>query len=73
MARQIARERKRREIEPVVNLLDELRNDPAVVKDEEFKKTLGDLHDFTSRLSRLSELFLSSGKNWLAKIINRLT
>jgi DNA-binding transcriptional regulator GbsR (MarR family) len=73
MARQIARERKKREIEPVVNLLEELRREKAVDQDPEFQKTVGDLHDFTSRLMKLSEIFLSSGKNWLARIISKIT
>ncbi|MFA0963980.1 GbsR/MarR family transcriptional regulator [Roseivirga sp. BDSF3-8] len=73
MARQIARERKRREIEPVVNLLEELRKDKEVAQDPDFQKTVSDLHGFTSRLTNIADVFLGSGKNWLTNIIKKLT
>src|ERR1044071_3312342 len=55
IARRIAKERKKREIEPVLNKLKMLQDaeiDAKTAKGKEFKKTVDSIHDFVERMDK---------------------
>ena len=73
VARRITKERSKREIEPVLKVLNELKNVDAESPEEiQFKKTLHDLEDFTSKLNSLVDKFVKSDSNWFYKTMLKL-
>jgi DNA-binding transcriptional regulator GbsR (MarR family) len=74
LARQVSRERKRREIEPVLHVLREVQNVTGEDKKAvtEFKKVTRDLHDFTTKIDGVMEKFSKSDQNWFYKILLKL-
>jgi len=74
LARQVSRERRRREIEPVLKVLEEVHsvsgeNKKAVA---EFKKVTKDLHDFTGKVDSIIDKFTKSEQAWFYKLLMRL-
>jgi DNA-binding transcriptional regulator GbsR (MarR family) len=70
MAQNIVEERKKRELEPVLNLLTQLKNvelegDKEAV--EHFKKLVNELDDFIKQLDQLSEIWLKLKDNFFFK------
>jgi len=65
VAKRIARERKKREIEPVLRELSQLEkvddDDPEAPK---FVKTVRDIHDFASKIDSSVETMLKADENW---------
>ena len=74
LARQVSRERKRREIEPVLTVLHEVQTVTGADKKSiaEFKKVTSDLHDFTSKIDGIMEKFGKSDQNWFYKLLMKL-
>lgn len=74
LARQVSRERRRREIEPILKVLEQVQDvsgdEKAKVK--EFKKMTSELKDFTSKVDGLIEKFIKSDKNWFLKMLLRM-
>ncbi len=70
MAQNIVEERKRRELQPVLLLLDQLKNE-EIEGDKEavdhFKKVMQDLDDFIKQLDQLSEIWLKLKDNYFFK------
>jgi len=68
VARKITEERTKRELEPVIKVLKELKevkgNDKEVKR---FKKTIIDLESFTSSLNSIIKKFIKSDENWFYK------
>lgn len=67
IARRIAKERKRREIEPVLNKLKQLQDaevDAKSAKGKEFKKTVDGIHDFVERMDKGVDMALRADENW---------
>lgn len=67
IARRIAKERKKREIEPVLQKLTELQNadvDAKSAQGKEFKKTVGSIHDFVERMDKGVDMALRADENW---------
>ena len=67
VARRIAKERKKREIEPVLQKLSELQNAEVDAKSpngKEFKKTVGNIHDFVQRMDKGMDMALRADENW---------
>ncbi len=66
IARQITKERRRREIEPVIEVLEDLQK--TNIKDSEegrlFKKSTGDLLRFVKRADKLAEVIGKADENW---------
>lgn len=64
--KQITKERKKREIEPVLKILDELQqvNDNSV-EAEEFKQVLGDLSKVTTTVNGILEKAIKADEHWL--------
>jgi len=74
LAKQVSKERRRREIEPVLKVLSEVQtvsgdNRKAVA---EFKKVTGDLYDFTNKVDGMIETFTKSDQTWFYKLLMKL-
>ena len=65
--KQITKERKRREIEPVLKVLDELQNDVTDTSEEAkvFKKVMGDLSSVTTTVDSLLDKAIKADEHWL--------
>lgn len=73
VATAIARERKKRELEPMISLLSELKRTGGGSKDAEaFRKVAADLHDLTGRLDAVLERSLRSDVQWFLKAASTL-
>jgi DNA-binding transcriptional regulator GbsR (MarR family) len=67
VARRIAKERKKREIEPVLQKLNQLQQaeiDAKSPQGKEFKKTVGNIHDFVERMDKGVDMALRADENW---------
>lgn len=70
MAQNIVQERKKRELQPVLDLLDKLKTDKVQGKKEEvehFQKLMTELEDFIKQLDQLSEIWLKLKDNFFFK------
>ncbi|MDB5257415.1 MAG: ArsR family transcriptional regulator [Chitinophagaceae bacterium] len=70
---QVAKERKRRELDPIIKLLNEITvvdGDTAEVK--EFRKVTKDLQKFAGQTESVLDLFIKSKDNWFFKILGKL-
>ncbi len=64
--KQITKERKKREIEPVLKTLDELQQvDDNSEEGEEFKKVLKDLSNVTNKVNGILENAIKADEHWL--------
>ena len=67
IARRITRERKRREIEPLKNVLKELSHLKHSKKDKDvkqFTQTVGELHRFVEKMDKSMDFLLKADENW---------
>ncbi len=70
MAQNIVEERKRRELQPVLTLLDQFKNEEIDGPKEEvehFQKLMLELEDFIQQLDQLSEIWLKLKDNFFFK------
>jgi DNA-binding transcriptional regulator GbsR (MarR family) len=74
LARQVSKERRKREIEPVLQVLGEIQNVSGENKKAvaEFKKVTGDLFDFTNKVDNMIEKFTKSDQTWFYKLLMKL-
>ncbi len=74
LALQVTKERRRREIEPVLEVLKELKEvkDGDREKVAEFQKVTADISDFAGKVDGLLERFVKSGKNWFYMLLMKL-
>lgn len=73
LARQVSRERRRREIEPIIKVLSQVQKVEGSGKDvEEFKQVTGDLKDFSHKVDGVLDKFVKSDQNWFLKLLMRL-
>jgi len=74
LAKQVSRERRRREIEPILNVLEEVQKVSGDNKKElaEFKKVTGDLFDFSLKIDGMIEKFTKSDQTWFYKLLMKL-
>lgn len=71
--KQITKERKKREIEPVLKVLDELKDiDDASEDGENFKKVLGDLSSVTTKVNSMLEKAIKADEHWLLSNFTKL-
>ena len=73
IARQIAQQRRKRELEPVIAALSELKKETP--NDEEHKELLervNDLEDFSLKVDGMLEKFVKSDENWFYKVLLKL-
>jgi hypothetical protein len=74
VARAIARERRKREIAPVVDLMaDFAKADLGQSEDAQaFKAVAGDIHRFSNKVDNLIDKFSRSDENWFYSKLLRL-
>lgn len=73
LAKQIAKERKKRELEPIQKVLNQLSDVEGDGKDlQEFKKMTGEISKFANEAETILDLFSNSKSNWLYKIIGKI-
>ena len=74
LARIIANERRKREIEPLLRTLNNVQQVEGDSSEEliEFKSVTSELLDFSNRVDGLFEKFSKSDKNWFYKILFKL-
>ncbi|HCM34098.1 MULTISPECIES: GbsR/MarR family transcriptional regulator [Chryseobacterium] len=73
--KQITKERRKREIEPVISFLEELRNidDDESEEAKEFIKLMNDFSSVTGKINNIMDLAIKSDDHWLVgKITNLL-
>jgi DNA-binding transcriptional regulator GbsR (MarR family) len=65
--KQVTKERKRREIEPVLKVLDELQNDVTATTEEaqQFKALMKDLSSVTNTVNGILEKAIKADEHWL--------
>jgi DNA-binding transcriptional regulator GbsR (MarR family) len=62
---QILRERRKRELVPILNLLGDLEsNDISDDKSEHFKKVVGDIHSFGNKTNKILDKMSRADENW---------
>lgn len=73
MARVIAKERKRREIDPIMDAIHKLKDVKGDGPEEqEFRKMLTDVGGVTGQVSGVVEKFIKSDSNWFLKTLMKL-
>jgi len=74
LAKQVSRERRRREIEPILNVLEEVQKVSGDNKKDvaEFKKVTGDLFDFSLKVDGMIGKFTTSDQTWFYKLLMKL-
>ena len=74
LARQVSRERRRREIEPVMKVLEEVQSvSEGDKKDiEHFKSVTKELGDFTNQVDGALDKFIRSDKNWFFHVLMKM-
>ncbi|MEH0153823.1 MarR family transcriptional regulator [Limibacter armeniacum] len=74
LAVQVAKERKKRELEPILKVLSEVNSVEGDSHEvEEFRKVTTDLHQFASQSDMVLERFINQKSNWFLKILGKLT
>jgi DNA-binding transcriptional regulator GbsR (MarR family) len=74
LAKQVSRERRRREIEPILNVLAEVQGVTGDNKKEvaEFKKVSKELFDFSLKVDGMIDKFTKSDQTWFYKLLMKL-
>lgn len=74
LARQVSRERRRREIEPVMRVLEEIQevNEGDKAEIAHFKTVTKDLSDFTKQVDGALDKFSRSDKNWFFQVLMKM-
>ena len=73
LARQVSRERRRREIEPVLRVLNDIQQVAGNSNEvKEFKKVTKDLGDFTKQVDGDLDKFIRSDKNWFFQVLMKM-
>jgi DNA-binding transcriptional regulator GbsR (MarR family) len=68
VAKQIAVERRKRELQPVLQILAQIKQvDDASAEAEAFETLVAELEDFTERVDRTLDKFIRSDENWFYK------
>lgn len=70
---QVAKERKRRELDPIIKLLSEITQvEGETAEAKEFRKVTKDLQKFATQTESVLDLFIKSNQNWFFKILGKL-
>ena len=74
LATQVAKERKKRELDPIIRLLDEVSAVQGEGKEvQEFKKVTTNLKGFAKQADSVINTFIQSNSNWFFKILGKIT
>ena len=70
---QVAKERKKRELDPILKLLNEISDvEGETTEAKEFKKVTKDLLKFAKQTESVLDLYVQSNQNWFFKILGKL-
>ena len=70
MARQIAKERKRREVEPILDVINQVKNaEGKGAEVDEFNRMIQEIEDFTNKADTTLDKFIRSDENWFYKTL----
>lgn len=73
LAKQASKERRRREIEPILKVLKQVQQvEGKDDKVKEFKKVTGELKDFSMKVDSVLDKFTKSDQNWFLKLLMKL-
>jgi DNA-binding transcriptional regulator GbsR (MarR family) len=73
LARQVSRERRKREIEPILKVLNQVQAVEGSTEEvKEFKAVTGELRDFSKKVDGALEKFTKSDKNWFLKLLLKM-
>jgi DNA-binding transcriptional regulator GbsR (MarR family) len=75
IARRIAKERKKRELEPVLKVLDQLKQadlDKSLKTNQSFLATINDLDDFVGKMDKSVEVMLKADESWFFSTLLKL-
>lgn len=73
LAKQVAKERKKRELEPILKVLGQLQNVEGDTNEiKEFKKVTGNITDFAKQAESTLNLFINSKQNWFYKVLSKM-
>lgn len=73
LAKQVAKERKKRELEPIVKTLNQLQHvEGSTAEVQEFKTVTGNIMDFAKQAESTLELFINSRQNWFYKVLSKI-
>lgn len=74
LARQVTRERRKREIEPIIKVLSEVKmiKSDQSKEEKEFKKVTNALFDFSSKLDNLLARFEKADESWFSRTLMKL-
>lgn len=73
VARQIAQQRRKRELEPVIAALVELKKEtPDDPENKELLERVNDIEDFSLKVDKMLEKFVKSDENWFYKVLLKL-
>jgi DNA-binding transcriptional regulator GbsR (MarR family) len=75
IARRIAKERKRRELEPVLKVLAQLKQaelDKSLNTHKSFLSTINDLDDFVGKMDKSVEVMLKADESWFFSTLLKL-
>ncbi len=72
--KQVTKERKKREIEPVIKVLEELQNDVKEESEEaeQFKKLMQDLSSVTSTVNSILDKAIKADEHWLLSSFTKM-
>ena len=70
---QVAKERKKRELEPILTLLSEIKEvEGSSDEVKEFRKVTNDLYDFANQAEKVLSMFIGSNRNWFFKVLGKI-
>ena len=73
VARKIAQQRRKRELDPVINALVELKSETEDNdQNKELLERVRDIEDFAVKVDRMLEKFIDSDENWFYKVLMKL-
>ncbi|MCR9250351.1 MAG: MarR family transcriptional regulator [bacterium] len=70
LAKQVAKERKKRELEPIQKILNQVQDVNGKGKlEDEFRNVTKDIADFANQAESTLDLFINSKQNWFYKVL----
>ena len=73
MAKQVALQRKKRELEPMLRALQDVQSvEGKDAETKDFKNLISDIYDFALQSESMLNLFINSSENWFMKAIMKL-
>jgi DNA-binding transcriptional regulator GbsR (MarR family) len=73
VARAISKQRKKREIEPLLKVLEEAKGVKGDdVETKEFKKMVGEINEFTVKIDDVFDKFIKSDEHWFYRTMLKL-